>query len=94
MAVQLLATEVLYRRQVQAEADATSSAFTAALALKADIASPTLTGTPAAPTAAPGTDNTIIATTAFVAAAVAAAGSGSGVSQGRAIATARNTFLP
>jgi len=36
------------------------------LALKANIASPTFTGTPAAPTAAPGTNTTQIATTAFV----------------------------
>jgi hypothetical protein len=36
---------------------------------KANIASPTLTGTPAAPTAAAGTDTTQIATTAFVKAA-------------------------
>jgi len=39
---------------------------------KANIASPTLTGTPAAPTAAGGTNTTQIATTAFVTAAVAA----------------------
>ncbi len=37
-----------------------------ALALKAALASPTLTGTPAAPTAAAGTSTTQIATTAFV----------------------------
>lgn len=37
-----------------------------ALALKAPLASPTLTGTPTAPTAAPGTNTTQIATTAFV----------------------------
>lgn len=36
-----------------------------ALALKANIASPTLTGTPAAPTASVGTNTTQIATTAF-----------------------------
>lgn len=41
-----------------------------ALAAKADLASPTLTGTPAAPTAASGTNTTQIATTAFVTAAV------------------------
>lgn len=41
----------------------------AELDLKANIASPTLTGTPAAPTAAPGTNTTQIATTAFVTAA-------------------------
>ena len=37
---------------------------------KADVASPTFTGTPAAPTAASGTNTTQIATTAFVAAAL------------------------
>ncbi len=41
------------------------------LALKANLASPTFTGTPAAPTAAPGTNTTQLATTAFVAAASA-----------------------
>jgi hypothetical protein len=38
----------------------------AGLALKADKASPTFTGTPAAPTAAAGTSTTQVATTAFV----------------------------
>ena len=37
-----------------------------ALGLKAALASPTLSGTPLAPTAAAGTDTTQIATTAFV----------------------------
>jgi hypothetical protein len=46
-----------------------------ALALKADLASPALTGTPTAPTAAPLTNTTQLATTAFVTAAVTA-GSG------------------
>lgn len=40
------------------------------VAAKADVASPTFTGTPAAPTAASGTNTTQIATTAFVAAAL------------------------
>lgn len=40
------------------------------LALKANIASPTFTGTPAAPTAAAGTNTTQIATTAFVTTAI------------------------
>lgn len=40
------------------------------IAGKADTASPTFTGTPAAPTATSGTNTTQIATTAFVAAAV------------------------
>lgn len=43
------------------------------LALKANIASPTFTGTPAAPTATAGTNTTQLATTAFVTTAVAAA---------------------
>jgi len=43
-----------------------------AVATKADLASPTLTGTPAAPTASGGTNTTQLATTAFVTAAVAA----------------------
>lgn len=41
------------------------------LALKAPLASPALTGVPTAPTAAPGTSTTQVATTAFTAAAVA-----------------------
>ncbi len=45
-----------------------------ALSLKANLASPTFTGTPAAPTASPGTNTTQVATTAFVTAAVAAGG--------------------
>jgi hypothetical protein len=49
-----------------------STATQTALDLKANLASPTLTGTPVAPTAAPGTNTTQIATTAFVEAAVAA----------------------
>lgn len=39
---------------------------------KAALASPTFTGTPAAPTAAPGTNSTQIATTAFIQAAISA----------------------
>ena len=44
--------------------------------LKAPLASPTFTGVPAAPTAAPATSTTQIATTAFVQAAVGSAGGG------------------
>ena len=47
-----------------------------ALAAKAPLASPALTGTPTAPTAAAGTNTTQIATTAFVKAAVDTAVSG------------------
>lgn len=50
-----------------------STAAQTALNLKAPLASPTLTGTPTAPTAAPGTNTNQIATTAFVTAAVDAA---------------------
>ena len=51
---------------------ATSTALTSGLAAKAPIADPTLTGTPAAPTATSGTSTTQIATTEFVTTAVAA----------------------
>ena len=55
------------------DVDITISALptTAAVALKADSASPTFTGTPAAPTAAVSTATTQIATTAFVVAEIA-----------------------
>ncbi|NIJ18475.1 hypothetical protein FHS95_000144 [Sphingomonas naasensis] len=52
------------------------SGLAAALALKAPLASPALTGTPTAPTAAPGTNSTQLATTAFVAALVSLATTG------------------
>lgn len=50
------------------------SGLLAALNAKAALASPTFTGTPLVPTAAPSTDNTQAANTAFVKAAIAAAG--------------------
>jgi hypothetical protein len=50
-------------------------AHTAALALKAPLASPALTGIPTAPTAATGTSTTQLATTAFVQQELAAGGS-------------------
>lgn len=50
-----------------------NKAVNSALAARAPIASPTLTGTPKAPTAAAGTNSTQIATTAFVTSAVNAA---------------------
>ena len=55
----------------QADVDQNESDADAAIALKADIASPTFTGTPSAPTAGAGTNTTQLATTAFVATAVA-----------------------
>lgn len=56
-----------------ADLTAVSSASSAAIALKANIASPTFTGTPAAPTAAVDTNTTQLATTAMVLAQAAAA---------------------
>lgn len=53
-----------------------------AIATKADLASPALTGTPTAPTASSGTNTTQIATTAFVQTAMAAAGAGTVTSVG------------
>lgn len=47
--------------------------LSAAIALKANIASPTFTGVPAAPTASPGNNSTQLATTAYVDAVVGGA---------------------
>ena len=55
------------------ELDTEFTAIAAAVASKSDSNSPTFTGTPLAPTAAGGTNNTQIATTAFVTTAVTAA---------------------
>jgi microcystin-dependent protein len=54
------------------EIDVEYTAIATAIASKADTNSPTFTGTPTAPTATSGTNNTQIATTAFVAASSAA----------------------
>ncbi len=51
-----------------------AATMTSALAAKAPLASPTLTGTPTAPTASAGTSSTQIATTAFVHGAVSNSG--------------------
>jgi hypothetical protein len=56
-----------------AELDTEFTAIASAISSKADTNSPTFTGTPLAPTAASGTNNTQIATTAFVTTAAAAA---------------------
>jgi len=55
-----------------AEFDVEFNAIATAVASKADTESPTFTGTPVAPTASAGTNNTQIATTAYADAAVAA----------------------
>jgi hypothetical protein len=52
------------------EIDTEFNAIAVAISTKADLVSPTFTGTPTAPTAAPGTNSTQIATTAFVTAAL------------------------
>lgn len=78
---------------LQDEQSATASILTS-IALRAPLASPALTGTPTAPTAAPGTNTTQIATTAFVLAALAAYVSvtyaGSGGDYGDATSVARS----
>jgi hypothetical protein len=55
------------------ELDTEFTAISAAIASKSDSNSPTFTGTPLAPTAASGTNNTQIATTAFATTVAAAA---------------------
>jgi hypothetical protein len=55
------------------EIDTEYNAIASAISSKADLNSPTFTGTPAAATASPGTNTTQIATTAFVTTAIAAA---------------------
>lgn len=52
------------------EIDTEFNAIASSISTKADIASPTFTGTPAAPTASSGTSSTQVATTAFVAGAI------------------------
>lgn len=54
------------------EIDNEFNSVAGAISSKADIASPTFTGTPAAPTASTGTNTTQLATTAFVTAALSA----------------------
>lgn len=57
---------------IGADIKATAASLTSALALKAPLASPALTGTPTAPTASAATNTTQLATTAFVQAVIAA----------------------
>lgn len=63
------------------EIDNEFNAIASAISSKADSNSPTLTGTPLAPTASSGTNNTQIATTAFVATAVSTAAGGTMAAQ-------------
>ena len=55
------------------EIDNEFNSISGAISSKADLASPTFTGTPAGPTATAGTSTTQLATTAFVTAALSAA---------------------
>jgi len=66
-------TELGYLAGVTSAIQTQLTTLANALALKSNIASPTFTGTPKAPTAAQGTATTQIATTEFAAAAAAAA---------------------
>jgi hypothetical protein len=69
--VNAAADGVEFRTPAQVLADI-GAATTASVALKAPLASPALTGTPTAPTAAAATNTTQLATTAMVQAAIAA----------------------
>lgn len=70
--VQTLSDEVVAGRQGQAS-------LATNMALKAPLASPTFTGVPSGPTAAPGTNTTQFATMAALATAVAGATGGTGL---------------
>lgn len=76
---------------IQSAITALSTTINNALVLKAPLASPPLTGTPTAPTAVAGTNNTQIATTAFVAALVATITNWPGLYSGT---SAANTTYP
>ena len=70
-----------------AEIDTEYTAIASAIASKADLNSPALTGTPIAPTAASGTNTTQLATTAFVQSAIGTALTGVIVMWSGSIAT-------
>lgn len=63
-----------------------ATTMTNALALKAPLASPNLTGSPTAPTQDPGTNDTTLANTAFVTAAIALAVAGLSMSAAEILA--------
>lgn len=70
----------------------TVTAVNTGLSLKANLASPALTGTPTAPTATAGTNTTQIATTAFVTGGIATADSGNVKTTGAQTIVGRKTF--
>jgi hypothetical protein len=75
------------------EIDNEFNAISGAISSKADTASPTFTGTPAAPTASTGTSTTQLATTAFVTAALAAIYPVGSIYINAAVSTNPNTLL-
>jgi hypothetical protein len=75
------------------EIDNEFNAISGAITSKADLASPTFTGTPAAPTATAGSSTTQLATTAFVTAAMSAIYPVGSIYVNAAVSTNPNTLL-
>ena len=75
------------------EIDNEFNSISGAISSKADIASPTFTGTPAAPTATAGSSTTQLATTAFVTAALSAIYPVGSIYINAAVSTNPNTLL-
>lgn len=71
-----------------------NKAINAALGEKAPLASPAFTGTPTAPTAASGTNNAVVATTAFVTSAISNALASAMTYKGAASAYSAITEMP
>ena len=72
--------------------DGVTSNVQTQLNTKAPLASPTFTGTPAAPTASSGTNTTQVATTAFVEAAVTGLGAASALTTHAALRSSQTVF--
>jgi hypothetical protein len=75
------------------EIDNEFNSISGAISSKADIASPTFTGTPSAPTATAGANTTQLATTAFVTAALSAIYPVGSIYVNAAVSTNPNTLL-
>jgi len=75
------------------EIDNEFNSISGAISSKADLASPTFTGTPAAPTATAGSSTTQLATTAFVTSALAAVYPVGSIYINAAVSTNPNTLL-
>jgi hypothetical protein len=74
------------------EIDSEFNAISSAISSKADVASPTFTGTPAAPTATAGSNTTQIATTAYVTAAFTESASSTQTLTNKTISADSNTI--